>query len=88
MSRRKLNESKEKIRFLNTEIKSIKTLLEKSSNNWIKFKDSFDSLQKWLNDQEKIADLPKVNPIIINQIFSKFQLKIYYKYMCILDRSN
>jgi len=88
VSRRKLNESKEKIRFLNTEIKSIKTLLEKSSNNWIKFKDSFDSLQKWLNDQEKIADLPKVNPIIINQIFSKFHLKIYYKYMCILDRSN
>jgi len=88
VSRRKLNESKEKIRFLNTEIKSIKTLLEKSSNNWIKFKDSFDSLQKWLNDQEKIADLPKVNPIIINQIFSKFYLKIYYKYMCILDRSN
>ena len=45
---------------MNIELKSLKTLLEKSSSNWSKFKDSFDSLKKWLEEQEKIADLSKV----------------------------
>jgi predicted nuclease with TOPRIM domain len=67
-SRKKLNEFKEKVRFMNTELKSIKTLLEKSSNNWIKLKESFDLLQKWLSDQEKIIDLSKVK--IIFQTYS------------------
>lgn len=67
-SKRKLNEYKEKIRFLNTELKSIKALLEKSSNQWIKFKDSYDLLYKWLSEQEKISDLSKV--IYLNIIYS------------------
>ncbi len=68
LSKKKLNEFKEKVRFTNTELKSIKTLLEKSSNNWIKLKESFDLLQKWLCDQEKILDLSKVK--IIFQTYS------------------
>jgi len=38
----------------------MKILLEKSSNNWIKLKESSDLLEKWLSDQEKILDLSKV----------------------------
>ncbi len=60
-SRRKLNENKEKIRNLSIELKSIKTLLEKCSYNWSKFRETYDLIKKWLEEQEIISDLSKTD---------------------------
>jgi len=67
-NRKKLNEYKEKLRLLNTELKSMKTMLDKGSNNWIKFEESLELLHKWLEEQEKIDDLVDVRILAYHRI--------------------
>ena len=46
---------------MNIELKSLKTLLEKSSLNWGKFRETFELVAKWLEEQERIKDLAKTD---------------------------
>ncbi len=39
-------------------------MLDKGSNNWIKFDESLELLDKWLEEQEKIDDLVDVKYLI------------------------
>ncbi len=77
LNRKKLNEYKEKLRLLNTELKSMKTMLDKGSNNWVKFDESLELLHIWLEEQEKIDDLVDVRNSTINLYSSSTTLIIF-----------
>jgi hypothetical protein len=55
-----VNDQKTKLKYLNTELKSVKTMLEKSSLMWKRFNETFISLEMWLKDQETYVNLKKV----------------------------
>ena len=62
-NRKQFNEYKEKFKHLNIELKSTRTMLEKSNSSWDKFKESFDTIDKWLSEQENKKTLIEVNRI-------------------------
>jgi len=59
-NRKQFNEYKEKFKHLNIELKSSKTMLEKSNASWDKFVDSFEVIEKWLEDQQHTKTLAEV----------------------------
>ena len=56
----KLNDLRERLKNLNIELKSIKTMLEKCLNSWSKFNESFDLMEKWMNEKENKTNFNKV----------------------------
>lgn len=69
-NRKRFNEYKEKLKNLNTELKSMKTMLDKSNSSWSKFTDSYELVDKWLDQQDKNTEPQSViflNPPAINQ---------------------
>ena len=54
-SKKLLCEFREKVRHLNTELKSLKTMLDKSSTTWSKYSESVDLLRNWFEEQENHA---------------------------------
>lgn len=59
-SRKKMIEYKEKIKNLNTELKSMRTMLDKSNNSWSKFNESYETIEQWLDEQENLNDISNV----------------------------
>lgn len=59
-SRKKLIEYKERLKNLNTEAKSMKTMLEKSSNSWQKFNEGYSILNSWFENHKNISDISNV----------------------------
>lgn len=47
----------------------MKTMLEKSSNSWQKFSESYNILNNWLENQKDISDISNVNSINKNKTF-------------------
>jgi hypothetical protein len=61
----KINGFKDRLKHLSIELKSIKTMLEKCLNSWTKFNESFDLLEKWLNEKENKTNFNKVSFFLI-----------------------
>ncbi|CAF0715885.1 unnamed protein product [Brachionus calyciflorus] len=66
VSRKKLFDYKEKLKNLNIELKSMKTMLDKSNSSWTKFNESYSILESWLDQQENLND-------VSNSDFSNYQ---------------
>ena len=60
----KINGFKDRLKHLSIELKSIKTMLEKCLNSWSKFNESFDVLEKWLNEKENKTNFNKVSLLL------------------------
>jgi len=61
----KINGFKDRLKHLSIELKSIKTMLEKCLSSWTKFNESFDLLEKWLNEKENKTNFNKVSFFLI-----------------------
>ena len=51
---------RERLKQINVEIKSIKTMLEKTLTSWTKYNELFESVEKWLIESENKKNLEKV----------------------------